>query len=100
MPEYCTELIAFAAVMRASNERVSPSSTVRESEASTTTVPGPSIELREAVPYCPVGEATNAAVLNQLPIVRWPLIGVPKFRFGRNELLTPDETSCTVNVEL
>ncbi len=68
IPEYCTVLNTLFAVTRASNDRVSPSATVRDSEASTATIPGPSIDPREAVPN-PFAGVTNAAVLNQSNIV-------------------------------
>jgi hypothetical protein len=50
IPEYWIVLKTLLAVTRASNDRVLPSCTVRESDEFTDTTPGPSIELREAVP--------------------------------------------------
>src|SRR5271154_902236 len=98
IPEYCTVLNTLFAVMRISNVRVPPSCTVRESDEFTDTTPGPSIELRDAVPYCPVGGAVNAAVLNQSRTVPAPLIGTPKLRSGRSEFGTPVAVSCTVPI--
>jgi hypothetical protein len=95
MPEYCTVLKTLLAVIRASKERVSPRGTVRESEASTATVPGPIIEPREAVPKTFAG-VVNAAGLNQFRIVPDPEIGCEKIRSGRRELLVPVAVSATV----
>ena len=93
-PEYCTVLKTLFAVTLASNDRVSPSATVRDSEASTATIPGPSIDPRDAVPY-PFG-ATNAAVLNQSRMVPSPEIGSVNTLFGRRVLLVPVAVSATV----
>ena len=49
-PEYCTVLKTFAAVARNSMLRVSPSCMVFASDMLFWMVPGPAIELREAVP--------------------------------------------------
>ncbi len=59
-PLYCTVLNTLFAVTRASKELDPPSCTVRDSEAATATVPGPSIEPGEAVPYWPAAGAVNA----------------------------------------
>src|ERR1700712_4034575 len=96
IPEYCTVLNTLFAVIRASNVRVPPSCIVRDSDEFTDTTPGPSIELRDAVPNCPVAGAVNAAVLNQSNCVPGPLIGVAKLRSGRSEFGTPVAVSCTV----
>ena len=50
MPEYWTVLKTLVAVTRASSDLVSLKAKVRESEESTATVPGPWMELRDAVP--------------------------------------------------
>ncbi len=75
IPEYCTVLKTLFAVTRISKERVSPSATVRDNDPSTATVPGPSIELREAVPNAPVEGVVKAAALNQSRIVPDPWMG-------------------------
>jgi hypothetical protein len=49
-PEYCTVLKTLLAVARNSMLRVSPRDAVLESDILLETVPGPAIELREAVP--------------------------------------------------
>src|ERR1700761_4708927 len=72
------------AVTRASSERVSPMLKVRESEAFAWTIPGPSMDPCDAVPYAPAGGERNAEVLNQLFTVPGPLIGCVKSRSGRS----------------
>jgi hypothetical protein len=49
-PEYCTVFKALLALRRASKLRVPPKETVREIEPLMETVPGISMELREAFP--------------------------------------------------
>jgi hypothetical protein len=49
-PEYCTVFNALLAFRRASKLRVPPNETVRESDPLMETVPGISMELREALP--------------------------------------------------
>ena len=49
-PEYCTVLKTLLAVARSSMLRVSPNCIVLESDILFWMVPGPGIELREAVP--------------------------------------------------
>src|SRR5947207_15790389 len=95
IPEYCTVLKTLLAVTLASNERVSPRPTVRDSEASTATIPGPSIDPREAVPN-PFAGVTKAVLLNQSRTVPAPAIGCENTRSGRNELLLPVAVSATV----
>ena len=63
MPAYWIVLKTLFACTRVSNERVLPRVKVRESEEFTETTPGPSMELREAVPYTVAG-VVNAAGLN------------------------------------
>ena len=95
-PEYCTMFSAFDAVTRPSKLRVSPSGTVRESDPSTTIVPGSRIEFRDAFPYVPAAGAENAAVLNQFLSVFVPPIVCPATRFGRSELPAPEAISAVV----
>jgi len=91
-------LNTFDADTLASNDRVSPSETVRDSEPSIDTVPGPWIDPREAVPN-PFAGAVNAAALNQFRTVPAPRIGAEKFRSGRRELLPPVAVSAIVATE-
>ena len=81
MPLYCTVLKTFEAVTRASKERVSPSCMVRESAAVAETVPGPSMEFREAVPK-PLAGGTNAGVLKKASSLPAPWIGCEKYAVG------------------
>jgi hypothetical protein len=60
-PEYCTVLNTLFAEMRASRLRVSPNEIVLESDPLTDTVPGSSIELRDAFPYIPAGKQYGKA---------------------------------------
>src|SRR5579862_1625761 len=68
-PEYCTVLKTLLAVARISKLRVSPSCMVFESDMLFWMVPGPGMELRDALPKAlpnlSVAGAVNAAVLNQ-----------------------------------
>jgi hypothetical protein len=48
--EYCTVFNALLALSRISRPRVSPKEIVRESDPLIETVPGPMIELRDALP--------------------------------------------------
>ena len=95
-PEYWTVLKMLLAVIRASKFRVSPSDTVRDSDPLVDTVPGPSIELREALPYVPGAGAEKAAVLNQLFSDPVEKIETPGTRFGRNEFPAPAAISAEV----
>src|SRR6185312_7666022 len=109
-PEYCTVLNTLFALNRNSRLRVSPKDTVRDSDELTDTVPGSSIELRVAVPYCPAGRQyagcgrfeaghwpTKAAVLNQCSRLPCPWIACVGLRFGRRELGAPAAISCAVS---
>jgi len=94
--EYCTVFSALFAVTRASKLRVDPIVTVLDSDPLIDTVPGCSIEFRDALPYVPSAGALNAAVLNQLFSEPAPATGCPGTRFGRSELPAPDAISAAV----
>src|ERR1035441_1575154 len=108
MPAYCTVFSALFAVIRASRLRVSPNETVRERDPLSDTVPGISMQLREAFPYSGLcsktpltitlssGAGWNAAVLNHSRCVCGPLMDVPGARSGRRELGAPAFTSAGV----
>src|ERR1700679_3742407 len=83
MPLYCTVLKALVACTRASNELVPPNCTVRDRAALIETVPGPSIEPCDAVPYAPDAGAVKAAVLKNSFNLPGPVRGWPITRSGR-----------------
>jgi hypothetical protein len=92
-PEYCTVLKTLLAVARISILRVSPNCIVFESVMLFEIVPGPAIELREAVPNGPTG-VVKAAVLNHFP--KDPPSAVsetPGTRSGRKLPAVPRATS-------
>src|SRR5579863_7822973 len=94
MPVYCGMLKMLVAWARNSNTRDSFNGNILVNAISKTLVGAPMMLLRRASPYCPVGGAANAAVLNQRAIEGLEIeIDCPDTRFGRNVPFVPRCTS-------
>src|SRR5580658_5303473 len=86
-------LVAWA---RNSSKRDSFSGKIFVNAISNTLLPGPMMLLRRALPYCPVGGATKAAVLNHSAIEGFVrLTDCPGTRSGRSVAFVPAFTSLT-----
>src|SRR5271154_2228042 len=84
------------ACTRISSKRDSFMGKIFVNAISNTLLPGPMMLLRRALPYSPVGGATNAAVLNHVAIEGFGrLTACPGTRSGRSVAFVPAFTSFT-----